>query len=50
MNSNKRVSFRPAEMAQWLRALVALAEVLSSVPSTCIGWLTIHTNKRKINL
>jgi hypothetical protein len=28
------------EMAQWLRALTALPEVLSSIPSTTTWWLT----------
>jgi len=29
----KKICFRAGEMAQWLRALTALPEVLSSIPS-----------------
>ena len=32
-NENKKEKQRAGEMAQWLRALTALPEVLSSIPS-----------------
>jgi hypothetical protein len=32
----KNMEYRAREMAQWLRALTALPEVLSSIPSNCM--------------
>lgn len=34
------------EMAQWLKALVTLAEDWQAAPSTCVGWLTVTCDSR----
>jgi hypothetical protein len=44
---SRRKSEKAREMVQWLRTLLALAEALSSIPRTHLGWLITTCNYRK---